>query len=339
MNLKKIMYILFSLLAGFILYCVTYAEFEYEYRLNIINEAIEKSDYTSIAKIYETFFDSESKIKDSSDKTDLMIYPSTYQTAIQYSDGINHIDYEMAYSFYFFNNSFSLETNDRKNKSAIRFFTDSGYYDYYFVVNTGVNTEVLIPEPATIEEALINVGRDYSVNNRELGFINITFSKTALEGITKLANGKEGTGKINKIQVIDSIGTVILEEKLNFLFEDQFFVDNKGIIAKFNDVYNEYKETDDPFEQEKIEESFNTWLEEWTNEFYNSNHPTYKLGYDENDLTPKDAINKTIIVMVIFVIIDVLLYVILFHWQDLMDLIIKVFKLKAPAGWNYREKK
>jgi hypothetical protein len=305
----------------------------------MINEALENNDYTSIAKIYETFFDSKSIINDRNDKTDLMIYPSTYQTAIQYSDGINHIDYEKSYSFYLFNNSFSLETKDKKNKSAIRFITNSGHYDYFFVVNTVINAEVLIPEPATIEEALINVGRDFSVNNRELGFINITLSKRAIEGITKLANGKEGTGNINKIQVLDSNGQVVLEENIAFLFNEKFFVENEEIISKFNEVFKQYKETDDSFEQDRIEEEFNSWLDEWTNDFNSSNHPSYRLGYDETDLTPKDAMKKTIIVMVVFAVIDILLYVILFHWQDLMDLIIKLFKLKAPAGWNYREKK
>lgn len=339
MNLKKIIYILFSLLAGFILYCVTYAEYEYEYRLDMINEALENENYAEIAKIYETFFDSKSKIEDNSNDTDLLIYPSTYQTAIQYSDGLNHIDYEKSYSFYFFNNKFNLDSKNKTNKSAIRFFTNSGYYDYYFVVNTGINTEVLISEPATIEEALINVGRDYSVNNRELGFFNIVFSKTMLDGITKLANGKDGSGNINKIAILDSNGQIVLEENITFEYDDVFFVDNNEIINKFNEVYNSYKETKDPIEQERIEEEFNVMLEEWTINFNKLNHPTYKLGYEEDDLTSDDIMGKTIIAMVIFVIIDVILYFVLFHWQDLMDIIIKVFKLKAPAGWNYRERK
>ena len=339
MNLKKIMYVLFSLLAIFVVYCITYAEYEYEYRLDIINNALENNNYAEIGKIYETFFDSNSKIEDNSDKTDLVIYPSTYQTAIQYSDGINHIDYEKSYSFYFFNNDFSLETKNKKNLSAIRFHTQSGYYDYYFVVNTGVNTHILISEPATIEEALINVGRDYSVNNKELGFFNIVFSKRTLEGITKLANGKDGSGDINKISILDSNGQVVLEEEITFLFDDLFFVDNEEIISKFNEVFKKYKETKDGVERQKIEEEFNLMLETWTKEFNELNHPTYKLGYDESDLTSDSIRNTTIKNIIVFVIAEIILYIILFHWQDLMDIIIRIFKLKAPAGWDYREKK
>jgi hemerythrin-like domain-containing protein len=301
--------------------------------------SLEDNKYDEIAKIYETFFDSKSKIEDNSDKTDFMIYPSTYQTAIQYSDGINHIDYEKSYSFYLFNNNFSLESKDKKNKSAIRFITNSGYYDYYFVVNTGINTEILIAEPATIEEALINTGRDYPTNNRELGFINITFTKTMLDGITKLANGKEGTGNINKIQLLDSYGQMVLEHSITFDYNDQFFIDNGEMINSFNEVYKEYKDTDDPFEQKRIEEEFNKTLEEWTIKFNESNHPTYRLGFSEDELTSKAIFNKTLVVLIIFVIVDILLYITLFYWQSIMDLIIRVFKLKAPAGWKYREKK
>jgi hemerythrin-like domain-containing protein len=339
MNLKKIIYILFSLLIGFVLYCITYAEYEYEFRLNMIENSLKDNKYDEIAMIYETFFDSKSKVEDNSDKTDFMIYPSTFQTAIQYSDGINHIDYEKAYSFYLFNNNFSLESHDKKNKSAIRFITDSGYYDFYFVVNTGINTEILIPDPATIEEALINVGRDYPINNRELGFINITFTETMLEGITKLANGKDGTGNINKIELLDTYGQVVLEHSITFDFSYQFFIDNEKMINSFNEVYQKYKETDDPFEQEKIEEDFNKMLEDWTAKFKESNHPTYRLGYSEDELTSKSFFTKTIVIMIIYVIVDILLYILLFYWQSIMDLIIKIFKLKAPAGWEYREKK
>ena len=105
MKLKKAFYILLSLFSAFVVYCVAYAEYDYKFRLNMINEALENKEYYKIAGIYETFYDSKSKVEDVSDKTDLYIYPSTFQTAIQYSDGINHIDYERSYSFYFFNNT------------------------------------------------------------------------------------------------------------------------------------------------------------------------------------------------------------------------------------------
>jgi hypothetical protein len=132
---------------------------------------------------------------------------------------------------------------------------------------------------------------------------------------------------------------ILISFVITFDYQDQFFIDNGEMIESFNEVYEKYKETDDPFEQERIEEEFNQTLEEWTVKFNESNHPTYRLGFSEDDLTSKEIFNKTLVVMIIYVIVDVLLYILLFYWQNLMDLIIKVFKLKAPAGWEYREKK
>lgn len=338
MKLKKAFYILLSLFSAFVVYCVAYAEYDYNFRLNMINEALENKEYYKIAGIYETFYDSKSKVEDVSDKTDFYIYPSTFQTAIQYSDGINHIDYEKSYSFYFFNNNFQLNTVNKKNASAIRFITNSGYYDYYFIVNTGINKEILISEPATIEEALINTGRDYPVNNNELGFINISFSETMLEGITKLANGKEGSGEINKIQIIDSVGQIVLEHNILFDFNDEFFIDNAEIISYFNDAYNRYKDAKDEVEKTKIKAEFETKLDEWTNEFKGLNHPSYKLGLDESDLTSKKVQKKTSVIMIIFVIIDVLGYILFFHWYRIVDFMIKHFNMKEPAGWKYRSR-
>ena len=56
MNLKKIIYILFSLLIGFVLYCVTYAEYEYEFRLNMIENALKAiASFSTIGAYFTTF--------------------------------------------------------------------------------------------------------------------------------------------------------------------------------------------------------------------------------------------------------------------------------------------
>ncbi|MDE5855722.1 MAG: hypothetical protein K2H06_01610 [Anaeroplasmataceae bacterium] len=292
----------------------------------IVKSAIEKEEYYKVPMVWGGCFDTKSIVENNSDKLDLMIYPATSQTDITFGEEDNssrYLEFERAYYVYIFNAKYSVDTAtdgaSSFNKTAIEFSSndsDSVSYNYYFVANETINSNVYVKEPKTKEEVLLNNEREVTNTNKTWNFMRITFTETMLKQISK-----EMKGSIDKLSVKDCDGNAVYSVNVSLDFSQDFFenVKVKDILTQYNSYLSSYLAADG--DSNKLKElnkewkvKFDTWKSEFREDIPNTG---YAIGYEKDVVTPSKLVWQTIGMLALYAIVVLLFYVLLFHFSTI----------------------
>lgn len=330
--IKKIMYFILVIAIGIAVYYVDYTNNQYKYTLGLVEEALQKENYVDVAKIFGGLFDSKSIVNyenDNNDKIDLVVYPSTTLSQVNFGEDATpdvYARYEKSYNFYLYKNKYDLATytDEEKganvNNSGIKFYSNENEYMYYFIVNSEMNPMYYKENPFNFTEALLNDDRDYVTTFETVGFISISFTQIMLEEIVKQLGGN-----ITKVEVVDAKGNSVIQQNIKLDFTDTFFVDCDDMIKRYDEVLAEVKKYEnDEAKQEEISKNFEKEYNKWIEEFEKKNHPTYTFGFDEEYLNPKSLRKKSIGALAIYLAITFVLYFIFFHRKLIKKLIYKI---------------
>ncbi|MDE6408229.1 MAG: hypothetical protein K2K50_06465 [Anaeroplasmataceae bacterium] len=319
---KKILYFGIAIVIGILVYIIGYSSNQMNHLEGIVKGAIQKEEYYKVPMVWGGCFDTKSICDNNSDKLDLMIYPATSQTDVTYGEdnSTRCLEFEKAYYVYIFNAKFSVDTaTDGKNsfnKTAIEFSSNdagSSSYDYYFVVNENINSNVYVKEPKSVEEVLLNNAREVTNTNATWNFMRITFTETMLKQMTKEMNGN-----IHKLSVKDCDGNVVYSVNVNLDFSQGFFADTKidEILTKYNTYLSAYLAAEG--DSSKLKELNGTWGKEfdtWKKEFTEASPTTgYTIGYERSYVTPSKLVWQTIGMLILYAVVILLFYMLLFHF-------------------------
>ena len=329
--IKKIIYLMLATFIGLGVGYIEYQNEQTQHTLKLVNEALENKEYVDIAKIFGGLFDSESILdykNDAQDIVDLVIYPGTKEVYASYgkeNDPTEFRAFEKSYNFYLFNNNYDLASlKDDKgnviNNSGIRFVSGDKSFDYYFVANENVNSNMYDEYPKDALEAPLYNDRDYLTIYNNVKFMSISFTETMINGIVDKLHGN-----IEKIQIVSSLNQVVYEYQNDFNFDEQFFIDCGSMIENYDAALKAYDNASTDGEKNEIIEEFNKNYALWIEEFNNMNHPTYTFGFEKEYLTPPNLVKSVVVAVSIYLICAVLLYILFFHRKMIKKLFCKIF--------------
>ena len=331
---KKICFFIIAGFFGIAIYYLNYQTDQYNHTLNIINTAIEEEKYSDVARVFGGYFDTETIIKDDSDKLDLRIYPGTTQVNVEYYKNdslVNHYDFVKTYYFYLFKTNYSLATftygeSEQINYSGIKFIGESNKeYMYYFVINDQINANNFVEKPTEIIQTMLNNDRDYVTTNDSLKFISINFTDLMIEEIVKTIESP-----ITKLEIIDNENNVVYTQNVTLDFSEEFFKYSSEMITKYSDAIERYNEVKTTKEQEEVMAEFNEYYSKWMTKFEEDNILTYSFGFSKEELSPNSLYFESIDKLVIFLVILVLAYILLFHRYEIKVIVCKIFGKEPP---------
>lgn len=342
---KRIFFFVIAIFFAIAIYYLNYQSDKYEYTLELATNAIEEERYSDVVRVFSGLFDNRSLITEEDEDVILKVYPGTEQTQVLYYSGSNqqrYVNYEKSYYFYLFNldfnyNTYSVNEVDN-NKSGIKFISEDNEYDYYLINNEKINSNTYSEKPTTPALALLKGERNLFSTLEKANFININFSEKMLtEIVSKI-------GEINKVGIMDAEGNLVCCYDIKLNFTNDFFVDNEQMINKYSETLIKYQNTSDKSKKEQVTNEFSKYYEEWYEEFMATNNPNYSFGYDSKTLAPFKLYFKSIWSMIIYFIIVSLLYVIIFHRKQLVNLARKlagkpVEKLKPIGEYKIEDDK
>ena len=335
---KKIFYFVISIIFGIIFYLLTYSSSLSEYKLELVNQAIENKEYHIVPQIFlEVPFDTKSVLEDESQTVEFEIYPAAGMLSYTLNEGKaskTYTRYEKAYLFFIFEVNFPLGTyqdgDKNVNKSAIIFSNSEKEYVFNFVQNGTINSDGYVETPKNEEEYSLNNQRDLTTINSDWGFIPISISETTINLI------EEKIGNITNIKVRDCRGDIQLSEDVNLDFDEDFF--KYQYIADINKNVNEkldkYYKTTDKKELNSLTEEINELLISFKENFAeNTKGTTYAISLSDEELKPASVYVKSIGFSIAYVVVISILYILLFHFNLIRSL------FRAAVGKNNKTNK
>ena len=335
---KKIFYFVISIIFGIIFYLLTYSSSLSEYKLELVNKAIENKEYHIVPQIFlEVPFDTKSVLEDESQTVEFEIYPAAGMLSYTLNEGEaskTYTRYEKAYLFFIFEVNFPLGTyqdgDKNVNKSALIFSNSEKEYVFNFVQNGTINSDGYVETPKNEEEYSLNNERDLTTINSDWGFIPISISETTINLI------EEKIGNITNIKVRDCRGDIQLSEDVNLDFEEDFF--KYQYIADINKNVNEkldkYYKTTDKKELNSLTEEINELLISFKENFAeNTKGTTYAISLSDEELKPSSVYVKSIGFSIAYVVVISILYILLFHFNLIRSL------FRAAVGKNNKYNK
>ena len=324
---KKIIYFSAAIIFGIVFYIGTNATNLNDYKLNLVNTAIQNEDYHIIPQLFlEVPFDTKSIINDNDDDAEVKVYPASGMTNYILVDGESkkeYIRYENAYLFFIFKINFPTagyidSGNNNINNSAIRFVGDKGEYDFYFVQNEQYNAGHYIAEPKTEAEYSINCARDLNSINDGWSFMPLSLSATTIKAI------EEKTGKISSFKLVDATGEIKMEENISFDFDEDYFsheyiVKNReSIDSKLKTYYS----LSDSNEKSALADEINKELEDFRNNFEENTKDTgFAVALPKEITEPGSIYWKTVAQMGLYFVFVVVLYFLFFHLRQIKEFV------------------
>lgn len=328
----KVLYISFGLLIGLLVCLVGYQTNGATHVMNMINEAIDSKNYSELVMINGVCFDKESIVEDNSDKLDIAIFPGTHLTAAQYYENdddktvVEKYLAEKAYYIYIISPDFSIkgysENKEFVNRSGLKFVSNNASYKYNFLVSDTVNDEYVEKTPICFEDSYFGY-RDVINDNSVWGFMNIVVT----EGMLKAMN----VSNTNKIEVYDDTDNIVASFDVNLDFSQKFFTDVEPLVSTHNDYLKKIdghendrslvKEADAEFEKFYLGEA-KDGSSGFKNDFVKLDD-SYSFRYDDKILAPGKLVWQTIGGLVIYLLAAVVLYLLFFHFKDLMNIFTK----------------
>lgn len=231
-------------------------------------------------------------------------------------------NYENMYYMFIFNPLFTYTAGGDTNYSGIRFYMDDeNYLDYHFIVSNEEgedNYSEYIKRPTNKLEAIYNSKRDLIKNYSEFNLIFVPFTETMINETKQ----KLGCDKISKISIISNdintnqakvAGTI---EK-DFDFSQQFYTDIKGYVENRN-IYKDASNKD-------VKNAAKEYLDNFDLTSINSN---YVYGYTNSKIYSKTLVWNALGIVALFIVVLILVYILLFHFQFVKGIIFRQPKSK-----------
>lgn len=332
-TILKFFYLAFAVVLGVVIYLNAYNTAGFNYINNLTKTAIESKEYYKVGMIHGGCFDTKNISTTSSDKLDLVIFPSVTLESFNYYDAetvgskdektITYNEFCNSYYIYIFNSNISdinSTTNGvATNMAGLRFKSNTSSYDYLFKITSDVNSSSYVEKPTTVDDYLLKGERNLFNYKLNYDFFNITLTSLDIKAMQNA--GLEGA--ITGFDILDQTGNVIATSDVNLDFSQKFFDDASELVSHYNTYIKEYSASKSKEDKKAAEDKFNAFYdgEDGFEKRFTSEHPDYTFRYSDSYLRPGKLIWNGVGVLAIFALCVVLIYILLFHFAFIKGLI------------------
>lgn len=262
-----------------------------------------------------------------------------------------------SYSFFIFNSDFTTTTRKVKgeniNEAGIKFILNKDgetvEYNYPFVISSTVNTTKTFDAATSVYDYELNYKRDIITDSQKYGFYNFTINENTIEAIENSIGGE-----ITGFNVVDSSNKNVFESDFTFTFEfaEPFYMTEyngskeAGVIENIYNTYIPYYDSykinskkyiaDNyvaEYNSKSVYEEKNKQFDESVTNFIDKirNSTEYdskiKVSKTESEIITNSVIAKavwrTIGIETLVLLVIVVIYILLFHFQQLRDFIFR----------------
>ena len=262
-----------------------------------------------------------------------------------------------SYSFFIFNSDFTTTTRKVKgeniNEAGIKFILNKDgetvEYNYPFVISSTVNTTKTFDAATSVYDYELNYKRDIITDSQKYGFYNFTINENTIEAIENSIGGE-----ITGFNVVDSSNKKVFESDFTFTFEfaEPFYMTEyngskeAGVIENIYNTYIPYYDSykinskkyiaDNyvaEYNSKSVYEEKNKQFDESVTNFIDKikNSSEYdskiKVSKTESEIITNSVIAKavwrTIGIEALVLLVIVVIYILLFHFQQLRDFIFR----------------
>ena len=262
-----------------------------------------------------------------------------------------------SYSFFIFNSDFTTTTRKVKgeniNEAGIKFILNKDgetvEYNYPFVISSTVNTTKTFDAATSVYDYELNYKRDIITDSQKYGFYNFTINENTIEAIENSIGGE-----ITGFNVVDSSNKNVFESDFTFAFEfaEPFYMTEyngskeAGVIENIYNTYIPYYDSykinskkyiaDNyvaEYNSKSVYEEKNKQFDESVTNFIDKikNSTEYdskiKVSKTESEIITNSVIAKavwrTIGIEALVLLVIVVIYILLFHFQQLRDFIFR----------------
>lgn len=355
----KVIFVSFAVIIMFFSSIVLFNTAKGDHVLKITNDALSNKNYSELYSLFGGFYYDKPSVEDDVDDIDLRLIPTYVEKTIYYTptegeDTRTHVYHKFlkSYTFFIFDASFQTMTiNGKSNQSGVKFISDkigdngeNVSYIYPFVISATVNTTKTFDQAVSVYDYELNYKRDIISDMGKYGFYNFTLNSETFNAIKE-----ELGGDIIKFNITDHKGNNVFESDFEFAFDfsEEFYNENQGGVIE--NIYNDYIPYYDSYKLNankyaidgynsnyNNKDTFNTQTEKFNNNakkfmddvkagnVYDSN---VKISKTESEIITNTVIAKavwrTIGIEALVLVVIVVLYILLFHFQQLRDFIFR----------------
>ena len=352
----KIIYIAFCLVLAVIIALGMYTSFASSNYSALLTNAVAKAkeaenyqdaEYSDIARcfsIFSTPLENEPSLlyAEENGKNIIFIYESVNQHNASYSiDGkdetISRV--ENVYLVTILHPEFNfLNLSDKTNPSAFRFYgtnSEVPYVDYYFNLSADCNSGTYLAKPTTEKESVLRGGRSL-LDTYRTSYDLIFFPLTE----TTMSYIKEDLkSDVVGFNIVDNATNSVYKnsEYVDFKFDfpktaGTFYADMEDFVKYYN-IYTENREGKGDYDTDTVNAA-SVYIESFTKDpssMIPDFNTKYIQGYPrESVYTGTDMVMKTIGITLLFVVVDALIYILLFHLKSIKKFIRRFSKKEEP---------
>lgn len=325
--------------------------------LNLTNQYLTNKDYDGLQTLFGGIYYNVPSIKVEDKNGTLFVSASGAEKDVLYypddSDKAHLFhNFDKAYNFYIFDSNFAASTASvngvRKNDTGIKFITDKKdetgefiTYTYYFVVSSTINSDLFSEKHTSLNDYFLNFTRDYVSDKSRYGFFNFQLD----EETVKAVKAKTGAN-ITSFNITDNEGKNVFAKDIQFTFafDEKFYDENQAgvVFAAYREYlpyYDSYKfgtkytvdryiETTNSVYNAKTE-TFNNTINKFNDDLKAGNvyDANVKVSLTENEIMTSDvvagAVWRTIGIEALILLVIAVIYILLFHFQQLRDFIFR----------------
>lgn len=355
--ITRVLYIAFALIIIFFSSIIFFNTAKGDHIINLTNQYLAEKNYDKIQELFGGVYYNKASVYKESDKGTLLVAASGAEKDLIYmpegsdKEHLYH-KFNKAYNFFIFDASFGMttvSTNDVKtNDTAVKFITDktneSGEavtYSFPFVISTTVNSNSYKSSYTSVSDYFLNFTRDYISDRTKYGFFNFQITEETLNSIKSTTGGN-----IVGFNITDNEGKNVFENNFDFAFgfDELFYNDNQaGVIFnaynRYIPYYDSYKFGSKYVVDGYVETSETLYNTETTtfNKAVDDFAAAVKAGgtYDENvkislsesEIMTGDVIGhavwRTIGIEALILLVIVVIYILLFHFQQLRSFLFR----------------
>ena len=262
-----------------------------------------------------------------------------------------------SYTFFIFNSNF-VTANKKKagsdyNDAGVKFILDKDgekiTYKYSFIIDATVNTTSTFDTSDSVFDYELNYKRDIVSDSKKYGFYNFVINSNTIEAIEE----KTG-GNIIGFNITDSLNKDVFESdfEYGFDFDEPFFQqESDGVkeAATIETIYNDFIPYYDSYKMnsrkysidnynseynskslfEEKNEKFNSEVKQFMNDVKSGNvyDSNIKVSKSEKEIITNSviarAVWRTIGIEALVLVVIIVIYILLFHFQQLRDFIFR----------------
>ena len=331
-TILKFFYLAFAVVLGVVIYLNAYNTAGFNHINDLTKTAIESKEYYKVGMIHGGCFDTKNISTTSSDKLDLVIFPSVTLESFNYYDAetvdskdektITYNEFCNSYYIYIFNSNISDINSTTNcvatNMAGLRFKSNTSSYDYLFKITSDVNSSSYVEKPTTVDDYLLKGERNLFNYKLNYDFFNITL--TSLDIKAMQTAGLEGA--ITGFDILDQTGNVIATSDVSLDFSQKFFDDASELVSHYNTYIKEYSASESKEDKKAAEDKFNAFYdgEDGFEKKFTTN-TDYTFRYSDSYLRPGKLIWNGVGILAVFALCVVLIYILLFHFAFIKGLI------------------